>query len=110
MAESTRRAGTPTNTSSVRAHDDSSEERTSLRKDEDKPKPLAERTFEDHFGETAELQDHRVFDKTVLVEREGVTVMTDSPREGDLPLGIAQEIKAQEQVEDQKKETRRSNG
>jgi hypothetical protein len=73
-------------------------------------KPLQERTFEDHFGETAELQDRRVFDKTVVVERDGTTVLTDSPREGDLPLGVAQLLKAQEQVASQEKAARRSDG
>lgn len=44
-----------------------------------------EKSFSDHFGEPQGLQERVVSDSTAIVYRDGVTVMTDAPREGDVP-------------------------
>lgn len=42
-------------------------------------------SFADHFGEPQGLQERVVSDQTRIVYRDGVTVLTDAPREGDVP-------------------------
>jgi hypothetical protein len=44
-----------------------------------------EKSFKDHFGEPQGMQKRVVSDSTRIVHRDGVAVLTDSPREGDIP-------------------------
>lgn len=42
-------------------------------------------SFEEHFGEPQGAQKRVVSDSTRIVHRDGVAVLTDAPREGDIP-------------------------
>lgn len=53
--------------------------------DEKNDKPADEKGFSDHFGEPQGLQERVVSDSTTIVYRDGATVLTDAPREGDIP-------------------------
>lgn len=55
-------------------------------------------SFTDHFGEYAETQDRVILDRSVIVERDGDTVLTDNPQPGDLPQGVADRKNAENQA------------